>query len=431
MKTALLATLIMSCAAATSGEPAAAADEIIVRFAPGTTAEERDMAVELAGGVALQRDLGQDFAVIKTPLMTRDVVREAMTTLPQVVSAELDYFGYGGGEVSQPNDPRFEAQWHLRADEPANIDILGAWEVTRGSSEIKVAVLDSGLLMDQPEFTNRIAQHAGEWANGIDDDGNGYVDDIDGWDFVDADTDPFDEHGHGSVVASIMGANSNDAFGVAGIDPSAQVMPLRILDAENRGRTSDLIEALYYAADRGADVINLSLVGYAMTDSLTAALDDVTTRAIVVSCAGNSGAGTADVLFPAAHPGTIAVGATNEFDELASYSSTGQMVDLVAPGDRVVAADVAPPYNPVDSSVRSGCSMATPVVAGVVSLMKAVDPSLTLDQVLDILSVTAVDLGEPGWDPMYGAGRVDAGAALRETQRRLTEESPMFANGFE
>lgn len=260
-----------------------------------------------------------------------------------------------------------------------------------------VAVLDSGIDSDHPELLGRI---------------------LPGFDFVNEDSDPEADHAHGAVVTGILAANADNPFAVAGIDHSAKILPVKVLGSANLGTLADLIEGLTYAADQGADVISMSLINYPVAfsfleDALQYARDS---GAILIACAGNDGIGDADVSGPGASPLTISVGATTRNDARASFSGTGSALDVVAPGSSIstIAYNTA-----VDtSSVFSGCSAATPIVAGITSLLLAEYPSLTRDEVRSILTHSAEDLvgppneDTPGRDDFFGHGRVNLHSAL-------------------
>ena len=260
-----------------------------------------------------------------------------------------------------------------------------------------VAVLDSGIDSDHPELLGRV---------------------LPGFDFVNEDSDPEADHAHGAVVTGILAANADNSFAVAGIDHSAKILPVKVLGSANLGTLADLIEGLTYAADQGADVISMSLINYPVAfsfleDALQYARDS---GAILIACAGNDGIGDADVSGPGASPLTISVGATTRNDARASFSGTGSALDVVAPGSSITTIA----YNTaVDtSSVFSGCSAATPIVAGITSLLLAEYPSLTHDEVRSSLTHSAEDLvgppneDTPGRDDFFGHGRVNLHSAL-------------------
>jgi subtilisin family serine protease len=308
-----------------------------------------------------------------------------------------------------PNDPLFPQLTGL-----TNIGAPQAWDTARGSGVV-VAVADTGLNRSHVDIDANVWTNPGEIAgNGLDDDGNGLTDDVQGWDFVGAnngqptpDNDPADRTGHGSHVAGTIAAEGNNATGVVGVAFLAKVMPLKVFDDGGRGSSSATAAALVYAADEGADVINLSLGGaggQAVFDAIEYAHQH---GVVIVASAGNDNTDAA-TNFPAGHPRALSVAAVDLSDVRASFSNWGSKLDLAAPGVGVLSLDwVADGY-----FSASGTSMASPHVAGVAALVLGVRPTLTVEQVRQTLRASAVDLGATGKDPMYGYGRVSASNAV-------------------
>lgn len=374
--------------------------EIEARYTPGL------YRVVLGGAVnALRGGLQAPTLEARTNAFLDRVV-----AMPGVRGAERNYRGSGG---FTPDDPLVDRQWHL--DSRHGVDVKKAWSLTRGSSEITVALLDSGLLLDHPEFEGRIAWNAAEYPpNGVDDDGNGLIDDYQGWDFVENDPVPQDENGHGTHVASVMAANAGNGFGGAGIDHASRLLVLRVLDSENRGTTADVIDALTYVSRRpDVDLVNLSLVRFPRSALLGEAIERAARGATLIACAGNDGPATADDMFPGAHPDTISVGATNLSDGLAYFSSTGATLSLVAPGQDIEVVSTVRPYRSDSEDSVSGCSFAVPMVTGISSLLLSYDRSLDRIDLETYLAGSAEDLGPSGWDPAFGWGRVNAQGALK------------------
>lgn len=318
---------------------------------------------------------------------------------PEVDFVHPDYLG-GGGFV--PNDTFYGDQWHLSntgqsgGTAGADIEAEAGWDIAAGGASVVVAVLDTGIDSDHQEFAGRI---------------------VAGWDFVNDDPDAEDDHGHGSLVAGLLAANTGNGFGVAGVDHSCVILPIKVLDEFNAGSTSSLINGLGFAAANDADVINLSLVNYPCTAGLLDALSEAELAgAILVACAGNGGIGDADSWCPGASDHTISVGTTTDLDARAFYSSTGSALDFVAPGHLLQSVL----YDSLDdgSTTFSGCSAATPVAAGIVSILRALAPELRADGVRAILQASAEDLvgapeeDTPGWDEFMGYGRLNLRHAL-------------------
>ena len=347
--------------------------------------------------------------------------------------AEPNYIGHGGGaDGLVPNDPFYFRQWGLKNDGSfdaasvagADINIEPAWEITRGNPDNLIAVLDSGTRLGHPEFNGRLWQNTAEIpGNGVDDDQDGYIDDVQAWDFVNNDNEPADDHGHGSNVSGIMAATGNNGIGYAGIDWESQVMICKILNNQNSGYYSWWTEAIYYAVDHGASVINMSVGGQSYSSAMEQAVNYAyDNNVVVVACMMNTNESTP--FYPAAYAATIAVGATGTDDVRAvpffwsntSGSNYGSHIDLVAPGNYMYGLDDASNTN--YNSYWGGTSQASPLVAGVASLMKGLSPGLDVETIRSILRNTADDeVGNPaedipGWDIYYGAGRLNAFNAL-------------------
>jgi subtilisin family serine protease len=355
----------------------------------------------------------------------------------EIEYAEPDHKGSGGGiQGIIPNDQYYFRQWGLKNDGTfslspsivgADIDMENAWSIEQGDSNIVVGIIDSGTKLDHPEFTDRIWTNYKEISNnGIDDDNNGFIDDVKGWDFVSKDNNPTDDHGHGTNVASIIGANGNNSIGYAGIDWNCKLMILKGLDSNNLGFYSRWADAIYYAVDNGAKVINMSLGGLSNSTTLKNAVDyALNNNVVVVVCMMNTNSNT--VYYPAGFPGVIAVGSTNSNDTRSNpffWSSTsgsnyGSHISVIAPGNYIYGLNYKSNTN--YGSYWGGTSQATPLVAGLASLLLAQNPSRTPAQIKSIIESTAEDqVGNPiedtrGWDQYYGHGRINASKALTFT----------------
>jgi hypothetical protein len=326
----------------------------------------------------------------------------ALAADPEVEAVEPASGGRGG---FVPDDPGFPLQWHLRntgqggVEPGADIDATAAWDVTRGSDAIVVAILDTGVDFGADDLAGRL---------------------LPGVDLVNGDDDPTADHPHGTQVAALFGANADNGLRTAGVDHAALVLPVKVLDATSYGDTDVLVDGLGWATDQGADVIVMSLIDYPADSAvLRDALQDARAAgAVLVACAGNGGDGDADVSGPGAYPETISVGWTDATDSLGAVagdaSATGAALDVVAPGAGLVWSVSA-----VGAAFHfSGCSAATPLVGGIASLLLAVDPTLGHDDVAQLLAASAEDevgppvQDTPGRDDFYGHGRVNAAAAL-------------------
>ncbi|MDX1707267.1 MAG: S8 family peptidase, partial [Desulfobacterales bacterium] len=268
---------------------------------------------------------------------------------PDVEHAEPNYVV--SADIAPPDDSYFNRLWGLHntgqnvngtnGTNDADIDALEAWDVTTGSSDVVVAVIDSGVDVNHEDLEANLWINTGEVAdNGIDDDANGYIDDINGWDFLVNDNDPRDAHGHGTHVAGTIAAVGDNNKGVTGVSWSAKIMVLRFLDAWGLGSTANAIAAIEYASSMGADIINNSWGGGGYNQALKDAID--ASGALVVCAAGNSSRNNDSIPhYPSSYTSTniIAVAATNQNDQLAGFSNYGNVsVDVAAPGTNIYSA---------------------------------------------------------------------------------------------
>lgn len=287
-----------------------------------------------------------------------------------------------------PNDPAYNNPSLVYG--PQYINAPTAWDYTLGSPDIIIAIVDTGVDATHEEFVGRT---------------------VSGWDFVSNDPDPSDDHGHGTHVAGIAAAGTNNGVGIAGIAGQSRLMAVKVLNASGVGYLSDVGAGIRWAVDHGARVINLSLGGSvdgtAMRDAVAYA---VAQGAIVVAAAGNEA--TADPRYPSSYDNVIAVGAITYQWQRWSLSNYGVNVDVMAPGSTVYSTYW---QSGQTNSYRfmNGTSMAAPHVSGLVALMLSLNPSLTSEQVRSYLEATATDMGDPGPDLYHGYGLVNAGAAVQ------------------
>ena len=376
----------------------------------------------------------QHIFIITFPIGTnvQQVIDEYYNT-GEIEYAEPDYKGSGGGETVTPNDQHYLRQWGLKNNGTfslspsiagADIDMEKAWNIEQGDSNIVVGIIDSGTKLDHPEFTNRIWINYNEIPlNGLDDDSNGYVDDVRGYDFANSDNNPTDDDGHGTNVAGIIGANGNNSIGYAGVDWNCKLMILKGLDNTGSGLYSWWADAIYYAVDNGAKVINMSIGGFDTSITLkNAVLYATDNNVVIVVAMGNENSNT--VNYPAAYTGVIAVGSTNSNDtrskpffwDKKSGSNFGSHISVVAPGNYIYGLDYK--LNTNYGTYYGGTSQAAPYVTGLVSLLLAQNPNRTPAQIKSIIETTAEDtVGNPnedtlGWDQYYGHGRINAFKAL-------------------
>jgi len=350
--------------------------ELLVRFREGVPEPDKKALVEGKGARRVKRLRGNSRLERLEAQKGRDVEALAadLRHNPAVELAEPNYLV--SRDESIPNDPRFAEQWALRntgatgGQPTADIQAVPAWETTTGAPSIAIAVIDSGIDFTHPDLQNNRWTNTAESNDDSDNDNNGLVDDLHGWDWISDDGAVVDENGHGTLVAGLIAAQGNNGVGTAGVMWRAGLMSLRVLDNTGTGDVADAVEAIDYAVEHGAQVINCSWG----TDEESLALKNAIQRAgtrgvVVVSSAGNSGR---DIESTPYYPSSfglsnqISVAATDQFDHLASWSNYGAThVTIAAPGVNVLTTRVGGGYTTV-----SGTSAATPIVAGVAGLIK-------------------------------------------------------------
>lgn len=347
---------------------------------------------------------------------------------------EVDAIGSAAavaGPAVFPNDPGFSKQWALHNDgsfspsakSNADINMPEAWSVQQGSDKITVAILDTGLKTDHPEFKDRLWSNPKEIPeNGLDDDNNGYTDDAIGWNFTNSSRIVTDDAGHGTHVASIVAARGNNAANYAGVDWNCKIMICKVLAQDNTGYYSWWAQAIHYAVDHGAKVINMSLGGDVRSQTLEDAVNYARSRNVLI-VASMQNANNNVTYYPAGYGATLAVGATDPDDNRSTRlggtgagSNYGNHIDLVAPGNYIYG--LSPGINPNDAVVLSGTSQAAPFVSGVAALLWAQQPNATVAEIEKRITASADDqVGNPtedapGWDLYYGYGRLNAFRAL-------------------
>ena len=340
--------------------------------------------------------------------------------------------------AAEPNDPLYGTQWYAKA-----IGLPEAWNFAKGSPTVRVAILDTGVDLTHPDLKDRLWTNKGEIPNdGVDNDGNGYIDDARGWDFVDDDNDPNPDMtdlgqsegiNHGTLVAGLIGAAGNNAEGVTGINWNIEMLPLRVLDSAGSGRTSDVEAAIRYAIAQNVKVINLSFSGASYSGFLVEALRAAHRAGIViVVAAGNEGdterGGNLNIYpsYPVCYRGAfgepilIGVSALDARDRHSSFSSYGSdCITVSAPGENIATTQVyragqtgyAKPYG----NGWSGSSLAAPLVSGLAALLLSINPALTPTEVRTMITAHAknVDVQNGGYAGQLGSGRIDAAASVQ------------------
>ena len=341
--------------------------------------------------------------------------RDVITVLNEVIadarveSAEPDYIRTAH---AFPNDPLLPQQWG-----PLTMHAPEAWDTEKGNAGIITAVLDCGVDLSHPDLGQQFWLNEDEiYGNGIDDDGNGYVDDCYGYDFASGrffspfwldDSDP-SEHiaSHGTHVTGTIMAEQDNSQGISGLAPKTKVMVVRVLNSLGTGYSSDIAEGIVYAVDNGARVLNLSLGGTSLSSMEYDAVKYAWERgALIVCSAGNSGDGLNPVEYPCSLPYCISVGASDPSDNIASFSTHNAFVELAAPGVDILSTTVNGQYK---SDGWTGTSMSAPHVSGLTALLLSHYPDLANWQARLLLRAAAIDRGSSGWDTYFGYGRADA-----------------------
>ena len=314
--------------------------------------------------------------------------------------------------VIQPNDPKGIDQWYLDA-----ISAHQAWEINKGDTDVVIAIVDAGADMDHEDLIGNISINEADPINGIDDDGDGFIDNYRGWDVANNDNDPNKSViNHGSNVAGIASASTNNNIGISGCGYNSKLLIVRI-DDENTGQLTAAYQGIVYAADHGAFIINNSWGSNFYSDFAQDIVNyaAINQKALVIGASGNDGEERR--FYPAAYENVLSVGSTIENDTVKSSSNYGYWLNLFAPGERMLTTMDG---STVPYGINGGTSMAAPVVAGVAALVKSQFPSFTAEQIKEQL-INSADNIEAINSDVYrnklGAGRINAYKAL--TQNNL------------
>ncbi|MBE7496237.1 MAG: S8 family serine peptidase [Verrucomicrobiaceae bacterium] len=396
------------------------ADHLLVKAAEGVDRAHLDEVLRPLGVRIKEQIPGTALYLVSIPVRDGQSLPEAVQALGKlkdVISyAEPDYIVHA---TTTPNDTRYAEQWALHntgqtsGTADADIDAPEAWSVSTGSASVVVAVLDSGMDHTHPDLAANVWANPGEIAgNGVDDDGNGYIDDVRGWNFLNGNNSTTDASSHGTHVSGIIGASGNNGAGISGVAWQVKLMPLKFLNSSGFGATSTAITAINYARVKGAHIINHSWGVAAFSQALQDAIDAAGATGILNVCAADNGNGVnQDVTpdYPSAFPSAsvLAVANTTHADGLAASSNYGPAtVDLGAPGTSILSTLPGGGFG-----LNSGTSMAAPHVSGIAALLKALKPALTGADIKAILH-TSVDLIPALTGRTTTGGRANASRAL-------------------
>ena len=405
---------------------AAVADHVVVRLQPGTTEQQLALAAAAHGGTIQRKLQTENLYLVAIPAADAEDLPNAVAKLSAEQTVRYAEPDYVVQHMSAPNDPSFAQEWALNntgqtgGTPDADIDAPEAWNVVTGSATVVVAVIDTGVDYNHPDLVANMWTNPGEISgNGLDDDADGYVDDVRGWNFYGDNNNPMDDHFHGTHVAGTIGALGNNGVGVSGVAWQVRIMPLKFLSASGSGFTSDAVEAIHYATVKGARILSCSWGGGGYSQSLKDVIDQAGTAGILMVAAAGNDSNNNDVspAYPASYKSSniVAVAATDHNDQLAGFSNYGtNTVHVAAPGVGILStfpttmtaamssAGLTTSYGRI-----SGTSMATPHVSGVAALALSQTPGLTVAQLRDRLTQRSDRLGNLA-GVIQSAGRLNA-----------------------
>lgn len=352
--------------------------ELIVVFSDAAS-EEKKQEIVTKYNLKVQSTLQNDrFMLVETPRGKQaEEVAEALVKFPEIKYVQPNK---KVKKLFTSQEPYYKKQWYL-----PKIETPRAWDSTKGSSDVVVAVIDSGVQKDHRDLKGSIVSPI---------------------DMVTGSSD-YEPDFHGTHVAGIIAAAFNK-YGTAGIAPNTKIMPINVFEGED-AYSWTIVAGIEYAVENGADIINMSLGQYGYDYAEDYAIQQAVKKGVtVIAAAGNEN--TDELFYPAAYSNVIAVSATDSNDRITYFSNYGSYVDVSAPGEGILSTSVGNGYEYLD-----GTSMAAPVVSGIAALILAKNPFTTVAEVQTILKKSSVDLGNRGWDTFYGNGRVSAYKALTLT----------------
>lgn len=370
--------------------------QVVVKFRTEPTAEQLAQIMEQINATNVQK-LAFTYVFESTSQSTEQLIDYFNSWDIEYVEPHFLYMtndmtnvrGFSDGFSSQhfvPNDLLFDKfQWNLPM-----IKTIGGWDLSRGSQDVIVAVIDTGVDLDHADLADNL---------------------VEGINVIDEGKRPYDDVGHGTHVAGIIAAIVNNYEGVSGMSWFNKVMPIKALDHTGAGSTYSVAQGIIWAVDNGAQVINMSLGNYYASNFLHDAIKYAYDRdVILISATGNDD--TDEPGYPAAYPEVLAVAATNAYEQRALFSNFGHYVDVTAPGENIAST-----YPGNEYAAMSGTSMASPHAAALAAMIRSANPLLSNEDVMDIMRQSALDLGQPGRDIYYGYGQIDVAAALEQATR--------------
>ncbi len=410
-------------------------DHLMLRPVPGMTSDQLASQISRIGGRIRSRLRASGAYLVEIPSSTPESLPQHLSALRATgiaATAEPDYLVH---TFATPNDPSFSSLWGMNniggttGTADADIDAPEAWDTSTGSRDVLVGIIDTGIDYTHPDLVANSWTNPDEIpGNGIDDDNNGFIDDVHGWDFYNDDSDPMDDNSHGTHCAGTIGAVGNNGIGVAGVNWSVSLVGLKFLNSSGSGNTSDAVEAVAYANTLGVALTSNSWGGGGFSQLLKDAIDAAGTQGrLFVAAAGNNGMDTDNwTNFPSGLDcaAIIAVAATDSADQIAYFSNYGTIsVDVAAPGVAIYSTVPNASY-----ATYSGTSMAAPHVSGAVALLKAAYPQLQGGELKTLILSSA--------DPLPGlagkvatGGRLNIGQAIQSTHHVVISSEELSASG--
>ncbi len=367
--------------------------ELLIRQTVKAHQSDVDIALKGLGGEVVEVLSQIRVKRIRVPEAAMAKIKAALEKNPNFEFVEENFLAQG---AVVPNDPRFYSQWHHNT-----IMTPSSWDISTGSSEIPIAIIDSGVDPDHPDLMEKL---------------------ISGYNFLEHNSDTHDVLGHGTAVAGSAAASSNNSIGVAGVAWQNPIMPLVVLDSSNWATYTNIANAIIYAVDNGAMVINISIGGSSSSYTLENAVNYAWNNGVLVFAAA-ANYNTNTPYYPAACTNAVAVSATDANDNRPSYSNYGDWITLSAPGGSILTTNNGGGYGS-----WSGTSFSSPIAAGVAALVWGANLQLSHQKVLEIMKSNADDLGAPGFDVVYGYGRINAYNAMvaaTDYEPEVDYEAPM------
>lgn len=377
---AVTAISLFSIVLASAAPPEGKKVKLMVKPKPSVSEAALHALLKTQGASEIDTIHALDVRLIEVSEKAADALIAALKKNKNVEYVERDASAQG---TATANDPLFTGgnQWWI-----SKVQAPAAWDITTGVSNLPIAIVDSGVKASHLDITNKL---------------------LPGYDFVNNDSNPDDDNGHGTATAGVAAASSNNQLGMVSMAWANPVIPVKVLGADNNGSYFAIANGITWAADQGARIINLSLGGSTPSQVLQDAVNYAWNKnAVLIASAGNDGVNTPR--YPAACNNVVAVSATNSTDERPSWSNYGTYVDISAPGQGVLSL-----YGTDTYAFWNGTSFSCPIASGTIALMASANPLLSNGNLVNLLLASTDDIGVAGYDTFFGTGRVNASAAVQ------------------